>query len=1607
MNSVELDRHRTNCAEREGREAWIEELRRSREYLAEAQKLTHTGSWAWSTRSGDLLYWSEECYRILGFDPALGLPSFDASAERIHPEDRAEALAKIERCSQAGKDFELEYRLLLPDGAVRNVRILSHPVRDASDEVAEFIGTVVDITEQKRAEEERREHRLEARLQATLNMIPAYTYYAAPNGALTFVNERCADYLGLPKDHPLRFGIETGAPWDAHIPLLHPDDQDESRRVWSTMLTTGSAGEKSFRVRDAQGTYRWFLSRAEPLRASDGALLWWVGINLDIEELKQAEEERRAHLWFLESMDRINRAMQRTNDVEGMMSGVLEDATAIFGCDRAWLVYPCDPDSPTVRAVMEHTGPGYPGVFALGEELPVDPQAAEGLRRVLDGPGAVTDLIVSPEIRERFSIQSMIAIAVRPKGDRPYLFGLHQCSHARAWSAAERRLFEEIARRLEDALTSVLAHRNLLAREEELRQSEAYLAEAQKLSQTGSWAWSPEQDIRYWSEECYRVLSFDPQEGLPRFEQFFQRIHPDDQPGFRELTETAIREKAEWTADYRIVHWSGAVRDIHVVGHPVLSASGHLVEFVGTVIDVTEPKRAEEERREHLWFLESLDRVNRAMQRTNDMEGMMSGVLEETLAIFACDRARLVYPCDPDAATTRVVMEHSRPEYPGAFAIGEAVPMDRNAAQFVQRVLDSRGAPTDLAIPPEMRERFRIQSAIAIAVRPKGARPYLFGLHQCSHARTWTAAERRLFEEIARRLEDALTSVLAHGSLLANEEALRISSRDLLESKAKLEEAQRLTHVGYWEVDIPTGRVNWSDETYRIYGMQPQERPMDLASVAERIDAEDWRRATEAAFGGARFDAECRLFRPTGEMRVAHFQGDTKMDASGNPCQIFGTVQDITDRKRAEEERREYLWFLECMDRLNRAMQRTNDVEPMTSGVLEETLAIFGCDRAWLVYPCDPDSPTVRAVMEQASPDYPGAFALGEEFPVDKQQAELLQRVLDGPGAVTDLTIPPEIRERFNIESIIAIAVRPRGDRPYLFGLHQCSRPRAWTASERRLFEEMARRLEDALTSVLAHRSLLASQEELRASEQRFRTFVDQATDAFFLYDDKHIVRDVNRRACETMGYAREELIGMHVSQLNPEATNEVVESQWGRLLERGTMTHTGLRRRKDASVFPVELRARVFSRGGRFFAIASAIDITERKRREQCVLAQHRVTQVLSEAATVEEARPRVLRALCQTLGCDFGVAWRIDEQAGVLKCVDTWSPPSAARPGLEAATRAATFGPGAELPGRAWSSGVPVSVRDIAADQSSSRAQLAAAEGFHAAFAFPIALKTGSTGVIELFSREARDADPELLQMMAIVGSQCGQFVERVRAEDALRTARSELAHVTRVVSMGELTASIAHEVNQPLGAMVTSAASAMRWLAANPPNLPKASLALARIAVDGERAGAVIDRVRRLVKRQEPGREPIDVNETIASVVALMRDELERAAVAYAVRLADNLPAVFGDRVLLQQVILNLILNAIDAMRGIEDRARVLRIESRLDDGDEVRVQVRDTGKGLPPDARLFEAFYTTKERGLGMGLSISRSIVEAHGGRMHARPNEPHGAIFEFSLPVAQA
>jgi PAS domain S-box-containing protein len=246
---------------------------------------------------------------------------------------------------------------------------------------------------------------------------------------------------------------------------------------------------------------------------------------------------------------------------------------------------------------------------------------------------------------------------------------------------------------------------------------------------------------------------------------------------------------------------------------------------------------------------------------------------------------------------------------------------------------------------------------------------------------------------------------------------------------------------------------------------------------------------------------------------------------------------------------------------------------------------------------------------------------------------------------------------------------------------------------------------------------------------------------------------------------------------------------------------------------------------------------------------------------------------------------------------------------------------------------------------------------------------------------------------------------LTNRKQAEEGLRQAQADLAHVSRVTTMGELTASLAHEVNQPIAAAVTNANTCLRWLTRDHPDVEEARAAAMRIVKDGTRAGEIISRIRLLFKKGLPQRELVDVNEVIREMIVLLRGETTRYSISVRTELAADLPQVMGDRVQLQQVLMNLMINGIEAMKDV-DGTHELAIRSQLTENEEVVVSVADSGVGLPPKQteQIFNAFFTTKPHGTGMGLRISRSIIESHGGRLWAAENSSRGASFSFSLPT---
>jgi PAS domain S-box-containing protein len=510
----------------EERRAAEEALRRSESYLAEAQRMSHTGSWA-NSATGEPRYWSEECYRVLGFNATEPLPSLATIFQRIHADDRAAMQEQLDRAIRDKTDFEVDMRIVHPITGIRSIRSTGHAVVDTRGGLREMVGTVIDITEHKRAEEAIR--RSEAYLAEAQRLSHTGSFgWRVSSGEIFWSDETFRIFECDPTSKPTIEFI---------LSRVHPEDHDMVQQQIDGALRNSTGFDFEHRLQMPDGSVKHVRVTARPAKDNAGDVEF-VGAVTDITERKTNEE-------------RVRRVVEA--GILGIYFATVEGG--IVEANQAFLRL-LQYDREDLTSGRLRWADITPAEWRERDERSMAEFLATGVFR--------------PYEKEYF----------RKDGSRvPVLVG-----GARMQSPNEGVVF-------------VFDLSEQKRAEEKIRRSESYLAEAQRLSQTGSWAWSPDDDIRYWSEECYRVLSFDSKDGLPRFEQFFPRIHPDDQIGFREVIETAIRNKAEWESDYRIVHPDGPVRDIHVVGHPVLSTAGCLVEFVGTVIDVTERKRAEEERR--------------------------------------------------------------------------------------------------------------------------------------------------------------------------------------------------------------------------------------------------------------------------------------------------------------------------------------------------------------------------------------------------------------------------------------------------------------------------------------------------------------------------------------------------------------------------------------------------------------------------------------------------------------------------------------------------------------------------------------------------------------------------------------------------------------------------------------------------------------------------------------------------------------------------------------------------------------------------------------------------------------------------------------------------
>src|SRR5580698_3432393 len=629
------------------------------------------------------------------------------------------------------------------------------------------------------------------------------------------------------------------------------------------------------------------------------------------------------------------------------------------------------------------------------------------------------------------------------------------------------------------------------------------------------------------------------------------------------------------------------------------------------------------------------------------------------------------------------------------------------------------------------------------------------------------------------------------------EQSLQSLSIDLQDSQARLAEAQRITHVGYWVWDFASNSLTWSDETYRIFGMQPQERSIDVPTFQSMIHPEDreflLRATDEAQRGEARPGSEFRIVRPSGEIRTLLSQGDMKRDASGKLHERFGTVQDITERKRAEEALRRTQFYLNEAQRLAH----------MGTWAFDAAGFDFWSSELFHIYGLDPEGkpPTTKEYLEFVHPE-------------DRDFVEHeIKKMLSEHG-------------QFDFTKRI---VRPDGKVRYI----RC-------------------------------------------------VGVPITEGGFF------------------KGF-----VGTGIDVTDQELLTQELERDQAYLSEAQKLTHTGSWVWNISDRNPVHLSDEWY----RIYGFDPADGAPPWEKRLQRVHPDDRLFwKSTLEKAIVDKS--------------DYDLVFRILLPEGVVRWIHT--------------------------------------------------------------VGHPVLTSAG-----------------ELVQFLG----NSTDITERKLAEqerEKLRQLEDDLAHINRVSMLGEMAASLAHEIKQPIAAAITSANSCVEWLAHEPPNLDRARAAANKVDKYGNRAAEIIERIRSLYKKSPPQRELVDVNQIIVEMLTLLKGEADRCSVSIRTDLAAGLPRIRAELVQLQQVFMNLMLNAIEAM---QQAGGELTVTSQVRDS-QLLLSVGDTGVGLPIERgdRIFSAFFTTKPQGSGMGLAISRSIVESHGGRLWATANEGSGATFHFILPT---
>jgi PAS domain S-box-containing protein len=1150
--------------------------------------------------------------------------------------------------------------------------------------------------------------------------------------------------------------------------------------------------------------------------------------------------------------------------------------------------------------------------------------------------------------------------------------------------------------------------------QQELQRRWEYLAEAQKLSHSGIFAWNVSNGMLEWSDETYRILGFT-RETHPTLDLVFDRIHPEDRQRLVELRDRAARDGMDLDVEHRLLMPNGDIRYLHVVAHADHHSSSNR-EYIGIVSDITERKRAEEERQalssnlqESKAWLEEAQRVAHLGYWVWDLETNQVIWSEETDRIFGLS---------PQAGSFDVAK------------VGEMIHPDDREAVFrtAEEAIRSgtRAECEHRLIRPD--GEIRIVHSLGDLKKDPLGRPYqMFGTTQ-------DITERKRAEQALQR------------------------------SQFYLSEGERLAHMGSWassDLGIRWSddlNIYWSDEVYKIFGFDPKNGTPQLQQFLAAIHPQDRASFTEAMKKMHEYHCDCdvtnRIVRPDGEIRYVRCVGVPVVE-DGVFQGFHGTTMDVTQHELMTQElRREQAYLAEAQRLTHTGSWASNLVTRQVSHSSQENNRLYGFDVSQYPNPFDLHYSSILAEDELAlRSKLENAIRTGADFDVEYRirRADGAIRFLRGIGHHNPAH---EFGEYFGITMDITDQKRVEEEREVLSNALQQSNARleeaqrearighyefnpmenqvTWSAELCRIWgllpvsgpidlavvfemvhpedrESAARAVEEILRSgthlKYEHRIVRPDGEvrflqvlgtvkrdasgcayELFGTCQDItdRKLAEQALQRseFYLNEGQRLAH-MGSWALSAAGfdYWSFELFEVHgldprgkpptikeyLNLVHPEDRKFIEKMIQTIMVDHSEFDFTKRIVRPDGRMRYVRFVGVPVTSGGLFEGfVGTGIDVTEQElltqelRREQAYL-----TDAQSMAHIGSWAYNLVTRKVLHSS----------DENARLYGFDPSEGPISAER---FFATQHAEDAPGVNaVLERAVHEGT-----DFYLDE------------------YRIHHTDGSIRFLRAIGHRNASGEP---------GDYVGvtmDITERKRAEEErerLRQLEADLAHTNRVNMMGELAAALAHEIKQPIAASVTSANALLRWLAHDPPDLKRARAAADRIEQDANRAAEVINSLQSFYKRGAPQKRAIvDLRGVIEEMAALLETEAARYSIAISAEIEEGTPKPRADRVQLQQVIMNLMLNAIEAMK---DTGGELTIKSRLNPEGGLLVTISDTGVGLPEEwkDKIFDPFHSTKPQGTGMGLTITRSIVESYGGRVWATNNRGAGATFHLTLP----